>query len=173
MLIKKFRLNFNFKDKKNLFLIFINLAPIFLILITSLLSGSKIRTMWMTPFYLFFGTLVLYNFKKNLNLKRIKIFLITFFVIFLFSPITYGYISIIKTDKRTDYPGRQIAKKTQERWDNEFETEINIVLGNEWSAGNLSYHLKTRPVWNGNIDKKKLSNLNQFLCIDDICIGNK
>ena len=26
---------------------------------------------------------------------------------------------------------------------------INVVLGDEWHAGNLSYHLKSRPVWEG------------------------
>ena len=35
--------------------------------LTSLIMGAKIRTMWMTPFYLFFaGTLIIYIFKKEL-----------------------------------------------------------------------------------------------------------
>ena len=25
--------------------------------------------------------------------------------------------------------------------------DISIVVGNEWNAGNLSYHLKSRPIW--------------------------
>ena len=54
LLTKKFKFKFNFKDKKLLFLFFINLAPIALMFATSLVMGSKIRTMWMTPFYLFF-----------------------------------------------------------------------------------------------------------------------
>ena len=28
-----------------------------------------------------------------------------------------------------------------------FSNEIKIVIGDEWSAGNLSYHLKSRPIW--------------------------
>ena len=51
LLIQKFKYKFNFKDKKLIFLIFVNLMPLLLIFLTSLISGSKIRTMWMTPFY--------------------------------------------------------------------------------------------------------------------------
>ena len=28
-----------------------------------------------------------------------------------------------------------------------FINEIKIVIGDEWSAGNLSYHLHSRPIW--------------------------
>ena len=85
----------------------------------------------------------------------------------------YAYISIIKTDKRTDYPGKEIANKVQLKWNQEFNSEINIVLGDEWKAGNLSYHLKSRPSWGGKIDEDKLDYLNKFICIEEICVGNK
>jgi len=52
-LIKKIKFKISLKDKKLLFLIFINLVPIGLMFLTAMLTGSKIRTMWMTPFYLF------------------------------------------------------------------------------------------------------------------------
>ena len=47
-LIKKFKFKLSLKDKKLLFLIFINLVPIGLMFLTSMLTGTKIRTMWMT-----------------------------------------------------------------------------------------------------------------------------
>ena len=59
----------------------------------------------------------------------------------------YAYISIDQTNKRTDYPGKEIANKVQKKWDQEFNEPINVVLGDEWNAGNLSYHLKSRPIW--------------------------
>ena len=52
-IIKKLKLRINIKDKKILFLLSINLIPIILMLATSLISGAKIRTMWMTPFIYF------------------------------------------------------------------------------------------------------------------------
>ena len=33
----------------------------------------------------------------------------------------------------------------QNKWDKNFNNEINIVIGDEWYAGNLSYHLSSRP----------------------------
>ena len=54
-LIKKIKFKFNLKDKKLFFLLFINLFPIWINVFNFNVTGSKIRTMWMTPFYLFFG----------------------------------------------------------------------------------------------------------------------
>ena len=71
-LVKKFKFKISLKDKKLLFLIFINLVPIGLMFLTSMITGSKIRTMWMTPFYLFFGVLIVYIFQAQINLKKLK-----------------------------------------------------------------------------------------------------
>ena len=173
LLIKKFKFKINLKDKKLLFLIVINFLPIFLILLTSITTGSRIRTMWMAPFYLFFGILVVYIFQKQINLNKIKPFLSGFIFLFFLSPILYSYISIKQNDKRTDYPGREIANKVQLVWNQQYNNPINVVLGNEWSAGNLSYHLKSRPSWNGLVTNKNITNLKEYLCIEDICVGYK
>ena len=172
-LIKRFKFKISLKDKKLLFLIFINLAPIALMFLTSLITGSKIRTMWMTPFYLFFGVLVVYIFQAQINLKRLNKFISAFLILFFISPFLYAYISITKKDKRTDYLGKQIAIKTQYAWSQDHKEPINVVLGNEWLAGNLSYHLESRPTWEGVITEDKLNLLSKFTCIDDICIGYK
>ena len=51
----KLKTKFNFSDNKLLFLLAINIVPIALVFLTSMIMGVKIRTMWMAPFYLFFG----------------------------------------------------------------------------------------------------------------------
>ena len=173
LLTKKIIIKINFKDKKLLFLLTINILPIFLMFLTSMLTGSKIRTMWMTPFYLFFGTLFVYIFQSFIEIKKLKQFVIGFIFLFFLSPLLYGYVSISKEDKRTDYPGKEIALKTQYAWDQQFETNINVVLGNEWNAGNLSYHLKSRPVWEGFVTRDKLDQLNDYMCLDNVCVGSK
>ena len=127
--------------------------------------------MWMTPFYLYFGVLFIYLFRSQLNLINIKSFLIGFLFLFFLSPIIYFYVSTTQTDKRTDYPGKQIALKTQIIWDQNFDKEIQFVTGDEWKAGNLSYHLKSRPSWEGFVNDKILKNSSQFICVDDICLG--
>ena len=172
-LIKKFKFRISLKDKKLLFLIFVNLVPIGLIFLTSILTGSKIRTMWMTPFYLFFGVLIIYIFKAQINLKKLNSFISVFLFLFIFSPFAYAYISVTETKKRTDYLGKEIALKVKYAWSENHKESINVVLGSEWVAGNLSYHLKSRPTWEGSITKDKLNSLSKFMCIDSICVGNK
>ena len=139
--------------------------------LTSMIMGVKIRTMWMTPFYLFFGVLVIYTFQSQINLNKLKGLTATFIILFILSPFAYAYVSITETDKRTDYPGKEIARHIQTKWDNTFSNKIEIVFGNEWDAGNLSYHLKSKPKWTGGLwrgTKEVPENINEGIVV----IGN-
>ena len=158
-LISKFKTKFSFKDNKLLFLLAINIIPISLVFLTSMIMGVKIRTMWMTPFYLFFGVLLVYIFQSKINLKKLKSFTFIFLIFFLFSPLVYSYVSITEKYKRTDYPGKEISELVERRWEKNFINEITIVVGDEWYGGNLSYHLKSRPKWFNSLDGK-LANIN-------------
>jgi len=154
-LTTKLKTRFNLKDKKLLFLLTINILPIFLIFLTSIFLGAKIRTMWMTPFYLFIGVLFVYIFQNKINLKKLKYFFSIFLFLFILSPVIYFYISVSQTDKRTDYPGKKISQIVQEEWNNNFTNKIGLVGGDEWHGGNLSYHLKPRPRWDNILSGKK------------------
>ncbi len=168
-LLKKIKIKLNIKDKKILFLIIVNLTPLFLVLFTSIVTGAEIRTMWMTPFYLFFGTLFIETFRKNIHLKNIKRFLIAFMFFFIFSPLAYLVISISDDTKRTDFPGKEIARLVQNKWNDNFSNEIKIVVGDEWFAGNLSYHLDSRPIWINDL-KNKASEIKESQGV--IYVGN-
>ena len=96
------------------------------------------------------------NFIKNLNLKKIKKFYYAFLFIFFISPLLYLGISLSNDFKRTDYPGKEIARLVQERWNKNFYNEIKYVVGDEWFAGNLSYHLKSRPKWTNDFKNEAL-----------------
>jgi len=158
VIIKKFKYPIYKKNKEIIFLLSINLIPIALILATSIITGAEIKTMWMTPFYLFFGTLFISIFKNLIDIKKIKKFYYVFLFFFILSPSLYLIISLIDDTKRTDYPGKEIARLVQNKWDDNFINEIKIVIGDEWSAGNLSYHLYSRPIWINDL-KDKTSNI--------------
>ncbi len=180
-IVSKFKTKINFKDKKLIFLIVINIVPIILIFLTSLFMGVKIRTMWMTPFYLFMGVLFVYIFQKKIVLSRLKYLFSIFLILFISSPIIYFYISITQTNKRTDYPGKEISQIVQKKWESNFVNKIGLVGGDEWHGGNLSYHLKDRPVWDNILENTKVSSLKNiedgFVIIGDavtlskICSG--
>ena len=175
---QKSKIHFNYKNDNFIYLLTVNVAPLLLIFLTSLLMGAKIRTMWMTPFYLYFGTLFIYFFQTKINLDNIKKFFVIFIFFFLLSPFLYGYISITQKDKRTDYQGSDIAKLVAQKW---FEInnnyKINYISGkNEWVVGNLSYHLQSRPSWTTQslgvkqmcFDKNfKVTNNDKEFCISD------
>ncbi len=129
--------------------------------------------MWMTPFYLFFGALTVYLVQAQINIKKLKPFIVGFIFFFFLSPVLYAYVSISKDDKRTDYPGEEIAIKTQYAWNQQFSSTINVVLGDEWTAGNLSYHLNSRPTWEGVVKREKLDQLKDYMCLDNVCVGSR
>ena len=154
VLLKKIKLKVNLKNKKTLFLIYVSVVPVLLVLVTSIITGAQIRTMWMTPFYLLFGTLFIEILKKNIDLKKIKRFYVIFIFFFILSPSIYLGVSLLDDTKRTDYPGKEIARLVQNQWNDNFVNDIKIVIGDEWFAGNLSYHLASRPVWVNDLKKK-------------------
>ena len=170
-IIKKIKIRFDIKDKKKYFILLINFLPIVLMFATSVVSGSKIRTMWMTPFYLFFGVLILSMFDIKDDEQTFKEFFKPFLILFLLSPITYGLVSLISENKRTDYKGKVEANKVLQVWQKDFTESINVVLGDEWHAGNISYHMEGRPVWLGEINQKNVDLLNAYICTKKVCVG--
>ena len=145
ILTKSLKTNFTFKDQNLLFLLSIAILPIVLIFFTSVIMGAKIRTMWMTPFYLFSGTFFIYLFQNYIDINKLKSFNFIFIFLFLLSPFLYGYVSISQTNKRTDYKGKEIAKEVERNLIKLKYNNVMSVAGNEWIAGNLCYHLKYRP----------------------------
>ena len=97
------------------------------------------------------------------NFKKIKYFFSILLILFILSPATYLYVSISQKDKRTDYPGREIAKIVQEKWDNNFKGEIKSVIGDEWHAGDLSYHLKSNPKWHSHSNAFVEKTVDEFI----------
>ena len=170
-IIKKIKIRFDIKDKKKYFILLINFLPIVLMFVTSVVTGSKIRTMWMTPFYLFFGVFILSMFEIKDDEQTFKEFFKPFLILFLLSPITYGLVSLISENKRTDYKGKIEANKVLQVWQKDFTESINVVLGDEWYAGNISYHMEGRPVWLGEINQKNVDLLNAYICTKKVCVG--
>ena len=150
-IITKFKTKINYRDKKFLFLFSLTILPMILIFITSIVTGSRIRTMGMAPFYLFIGVFFVYIFQTKIKLERLKNFFLIFLFLFIFSPVSYFLVSHNQNNERTDYPGKKISQIVQTQWKNNFSNEIEIVVGygwiDGWYAQNLSYHLKSRPRW--------------------------
>jgi len=144
LLIKKIKIKLPFDNQKFIFLLFSFLLPFFLILITSMVTGSRIRTMWMIPFYSLVGVFFIFLYQDSINLKKLKSFNILLIIFLIVSPTLYSLRSIYN-DSRTGYEGKKIALQIEKDWKAFSKDEISNVGFSEWYAGNLSYHLSNRP----------------------------
>ena len=144
LLIKKIKIKLPFDNQKFIFLLFSFLLPFFLILITSMVTGSRIRTMWMIPFYSLVGVFFIFLYQDSINLKKLKSFNILLIIFLIISPTLYSLRSIYN-DSRTGYEGKKIALQIEKDWKAISKDEISNVGFSEWYAGNLSYHLSNRP----------------------------
>ena len=144
LLIKKIKIKLPFDNQKFIFLLFSFLLPFFLILITSMITGSRIRTMWMIPFYSLVGVFFIFLYQDSINLKKLKSFNILLIIFLIVSPTLYSLRSIYN-DSRTGYEGKKIALQIEKEWKTISKDEISNVGFSEWYAGNLSYHLSNRP----------------------------
>ena len=143
-LIKKIKIRLPLNNEKFIFLLFSFLLPFLLILITSIITGSRIRTMWMIPFYSLIGIFFIFLYQDQINLKKIKKFIILLIIFLIVSPTLYSLRSIY-SDSRTSYEGRKIASQIEREWKTISKDKISNVGFSEWYAGNLSYQLSNRP----------------------------
>jgi len=143
-LIKKIKIRLPLNNEKFIFLLFSFLLPFLLILITSIITGSRIRTMWMIPFYSLIGIFFIFLYQDQINFKKIKNFIILLIIFLIVSPILYSLRSIY-ADSRTSYEGRKIASQIESEWKTISKDKISNVGFSEWYAGNLSYQLSNRP----------------------------
>jgi 4-amino-4-deoxy-L-arabinose transferase-like glycosyltransferase len=143
-LIKKVKIKIPLNDEKFIFLIFTFLLPFLLILITSLITGSRVRTMWMIPFYSLIGIFFIFLYQNHLNFKKLKNFHILLILFLIVSPTLYSLRSIY-LDSRTGYEGKKIALQIEKEWKTISKEDISNVGFSEWYAGNLSYQLSNRP----------------------------
>ena len=82
--------------------------------------------------------------------------------------VTFHDIGIYE-NKRTDFQEKEIARLVQNKWNDNFINDIKIVIGDEWFAGNLSYHLASRPIWFNDL-KNKAAKINDDQGV--IYVGN-
>jgi 4-amino-4-deoxy-L-arabinose transferase-like glycosyltransferase len=143
-LIKRIKIKLPLNNEKFTFLLFSFLLPFFLILITSTITGSKIRTMWMIPFYSLIGIFFIFLYQNKINYKKLKNFNILLIIFLIISPALYSLRSIY-LDNRTSYEGKKMALLIEKEWKTISKDNIFNVGFSEWYAGNLSYQLSNRP----------------------------
>ena len=63
------------------------------------------------------------------------------FLLFIHGSFIYLYISISETNKRTDYPGKEIARLVQQRWDKNYSLLKEFYIENAHVDGHVEISL--------------------------------
>ena len=127
IVISSYKIRIDFKDRKLIFLFFITFIPIILMFITSLIGGIRVRTMWMTTFYVFPGIFFVYLFNSNILLEKFKKFYTIFLFIFLMLPIAYGADSMFRKIREQIFLEKKVLK-IQTTWDETFPITSILLL---------------------------------------------
>ncbi len=101
IIFKKKSIKLDLYNKKFFLLIILTLSPVILILFTSVISGSVIRTVWMIPFYTTLGIFFTYVLFKGINITKLKFFKMIIIFFLILSPVAYS-IRSINFDSRTE-----------------------------------------------------------------------
>ncbi len=127
-------------DLKARFLIFMIFLPVFLTIMPSLITGSKIKDMWGTSLWGLSGICLFYFFKPAINQQTINRFLKIFAFISILAILVYAAsILLAKYDKRDGFNGKLAAAKVNEQWLKHNNSPLKIVAGDIWLASNISF----------------------------------
>lgn len=131
------------------FIIFMSFAPLTLVLLTSFLTGMQLHSMYGTPLFSYLGIVLLIN-RYEINIRRIKPFLIMVGSVILFWVILYISFNpigpyITQEDNRGVFPGREISQSLTVCWQLITHKPLRYVVGNIWLVGNLVYYSADHP----------------------------
>ena len=130
------------------FLLVAGIAPLVLVLLTSVLFGLRLRSMWGTPLFLYSSLIVvLWLPVARLNLRRFRALWWGFF---LLAPALYAAISpaqpyVTGKGGRVLFPGKSLARQVAAAWEVRFGGALPIVIGTDWLAGNVGAYAPARP----------------------------
>ena len=132
------------------FLWWVTLAPLAALLVLSVITGARLRSMWGAPFWTFFPLALLATFSQQLSaisLRRLQragmawgvIVIVTFGLWQMLSPFCLG------RPARTMFPGRSLARTVDRVWHEETDAPLTVIAGDWWLAGNAAYYHPIRP----------------------------
>ena len=132
------------------FLLSIVFGPLVLILLVSLVTGIKLRSMWGSSLWTFTGVVTLFVFQLREGAQPVrKLMIFCMIATMLFATLLGAHNVVFPhfRDKasRVHFPGRQLAAEIQRRWNKQNSAPLTIVAGDWWPAGNVAFYAESRP----------------------------
>ena len=128
------------------------LGPLVLSLLFSLITGGKVLTPWITPYFVFSTPLLVLWYRplpEPRTFKRFAALIIVAVALFVF---VFGYEYLHKRPylrKGTTYnvwPGRVVADSITRQWHERYGKPLPYVIGDRTVTCNLSFYSPDRPV---------------------------
>ncbi|NKI70206.1 hypothetical protein GN109_12305 [Collimonas pratensis] len=125
-------------------------GPLFFSLLLSITTVRPLRTMWGAPLWCFVGLFAVTTIRPMFTLARSRHFgyvwgaaLLLPTIIFILEQCYAPHFT--GNEKRTRFPGDQLAKIVAERWHASFDSPLKYVVGDTWHAGNVAFYADERP----------------------------
>ncbi|CAD6882200.1 hypothetical protein [Methylomonas albis] len=141
----------NHRDSDWRFLMATLITPNLLALLPTLLNGSFLSRDWVSAFFLPSGILIVkcffdkYNHQRILANTRHIVWSCQITILLLFAIGKIIYPKVAGLDVRTNFPGKLLAERVSEIWQQHQGQPLNIVIADTWLAGNLLLHTRPEP----------------------------
>ena len=118
---------------KTQFLLIVGLAPVAIWLMTSLLTGSALKSMWGFPCLFLAGIMLFYFLPWRIGEKQEKSFIITMAVWTILFAFAYGLQTLLTKSERFHTDCDEMAEKFEQIWKAETgDTPLEYVGGDIW-----------------------------------------
>jgi len=124
------------------FLLLMALGPFVVTLLLSAFAGMHLRQGWGTPLLSFWGVMLFAFLQPSqIHFKR---FIITIFGLLLLASSAYVFVQTQPGERRSNFPGKVIAKDIQTSWEQQFHRPLKFIAGERWISGNIAFFSKPK-----------------------------
>lgn len=125
-------------------------APVLILLITSLMSGSQLRNHWGVQLFQFLPLWLAWRFRHSTTLRLdvlIQVAIAIHAVGFVYIAIKQSDLAAVQSERRADssYPAEAMASAALAHWRKQTSCPLKIVAG-DFEAGLVSAFLKSFPM---------------------------
>jgi len=132
------------------YLAVLSLGPLLFSLTLSLVTTRPLRAMWGANLWSFIGLFAVVLLQPLLTDKRMHKLLRAWVIVCLL-PVAFFLAEkhfatlVTGNEKNVDFPGQELGRKVNERWRAATGQPLKYVVGDTWSAGNVSFYADDRP----------------------------
>lgn len=133
------------------FLLSVQLMPLILAMMPTLLTGSPVNSNWVSAFFLPTGILAtkcfFLRFDETQLLKYVNrltwITQAAILIVFFLSSVIYP--AAVGSPGRSNFPSQALADKVTEIWHEQQKEPLAIVISDPWTGGNVLLHARPEP----------------------------